>query len=306
MTGAALALVLLAGFAHASWNLLAKRVGAGGLPFVWCYAGVEVALVTPIAVMLLMRDVRLDGAMLTAALASGILHSVYFLLLQRAYASGELSVVYPVARGLGPMLAVIGAVALLNERPPLLAYVGAVAVSAGVFWLASVGRPSPAAVAEGRWSGVDRHSEVGARRLLAVPGLGLAVATGASIASYTLWDGFAVGTLAAPPLVFFWGASTTRFVVLTVLVVLRRSPVGTAWRNHRREVLGIGALSPLSYILVLFAFTLAPIAFVAPAREISIVIAALFGILLLDEPKALPRLSAASVIVGGVALLGIA
>lgn len=288
MTGVALGLVLLAAVTHATWNLAAKRAGVGGPAFVWLFASVEVALFTPVALVALAAGARTDLWGAGAALVSGVLHSAYFLLLQRAYATGELSVVYPVARGLGPLLAVAGAVALLGERPPLLAYVGAVGVSAGVLWLASLA------------SGPRRRVPASA------PGLLYAVLTGLAIAVYTVWDGYAIRSLMVPPILFFWGTSIGRLAVLTGIVPRHRERIRPMWQQYRRQVLIIGVLSPLSYVLILFALTTAPVSFIAPAREVSIVVATLFGTQLLDEGSRTPRLVAASVIVAGVFLLGIA
>lgn len=288
MTGLALGLVLLAAVIHATWNLAAKRAGVGGPAFVWLHASVEVVLFTPVALVALGTGARTDMWGAVAALVSGALHSAYFLVLQRAYATGELSVVYPVARGLGPLLAVVGAVVLLGERPPVLAYLGALGVCAGVLRLASLAGGSPERVS------------------VSAPGLLYAVLTGLAIATYTVWDGYAIRSLAVPPLLYFWGTSIGRFVVVTGIVSRDRDQIRPMWQRYRRQVLIIGVLSPLAYVLVLFALTMAPVSFVAPAREISIVIATLFGTQLLDEGRRTPRLVAAGVIVVGVFLLGIA
>lgn len=288
VTGPALGLVLVAAVAHATWNLAAKRAGVGGPPFVWLVAGVEVGLFTPVAVIALVTGATTDLRGAGAALFSGILHSAYFLLLQRSYKTGDLSVVYPVARGLGPLLAVCGALLLLGERPPVLAYIGAAAVSAGVLWLASLGSGPRTGTA------------------LSTPGLAYAVLTGMAIATYTVWDGYAIRVLSVPPLLFFWGTSVGRLAVLSAIVPRYRTNLRPMWQRYRRQILIVGVLSPLSYVLVLFAFTMAPVSFIAPAREVSIVIATLFGTQLLREGRRSPRLAAASCIVGGVFLLGIA
>lgn len=288
MTGLALGLVLLAAVTHATWNLAAKRAGVGGPAFVWLHASVEVTLFTPVALVALATGARIDVWGAGAALLSGVLHSAYFLLLQRAYATGELSVVYPVARGLGPLLAVVGAVVLLGERPPVLAYLGAIGVSAGVLWLASLARDPRGSTS------------------VSVPGLLYAVLTGLAIASYTVWDGYAIRTLAVSPILFFWGTSIGRFAAVSGIVVRDRERIRPMWQRYRRQVVIIGVLSPLAYVLVLFALTMAPVSFVAPAREVSIVVATLFGTQLLDEGNRTPRLVAAGIILAGVFLLGVA
>lgn len=175
-----------------------------------------------------------------------------------------------------------------SANTPRLDYLGAVGVSAGVLWLASLG------------SGPRTRTSV------STPGLAFAVLTGVAIATYTVWDGYAIWVLSVPPIRYIWGASIGRLAVLSAIVPRYRTSVRPMWRRYRRQILIIGVLSPLSYVLVLFALTMAPVSFIAPAREISIVIATLFGTQLLQEGRRTPRLAAASVIVGGVFLLGIA
>lgn len=315
MTFTALGLVLVAALAHATWNLLAKRAGTAGLAFVWCFAGMEVLVVAPLALWQLLSQDALSSVVLGAAVASGVLHTGYFLLLQRGYARGDLSLVYPVARGLGPLLAVAGAVVLLGEQPSALAYLGILAVCGGVLWLAalggSVGQDGSSGQGRSGGAGVSIAGPVasgagGRRSDGGVPGFGIAVLVGGSIAAYTLWDGYAMAGLGAPAVGYFWGASLTRYALLSGLVVWRRPPVRATWKRHRARAVAVGVLSPVSYILVLVAFGLAPISLVAPAREISIVVGTLFGIRLLGEAGASRRLAAAATIVAGVVVLGMA
>ena len=134
MSPTAILLIVVAAFAHAGWNLSAKRAGAGGGVFVWLYAAMSAVLLVPVAVV----DVLVGGqqpawSWLPALGVSGLLHVGYFVLLQRGYATGDLSVVYPLARGTGPLLSVLFAVVLLGERPGVVALVGAMTVVAGVF-----------------------------------------------------------------------------------------------------------------------------------------------------------------------------
>jgi multidrug transporter EmrE-like cation transporter len=112
----AFALIAAAAAAHAAWNFFAKQA-RGGLPFVWL-AGVcaATAYALPAAIQLAMSDDGLTWAGVAFMTGSGCLHSVYFTTLQRGYAVGDLSVVYPLARGTGPALSVLGAVVIFGER----------------------------------------------------------------------------------------------------------------------------------------------------------------------------------------------
>ena len=134
MTFLALTLILVAAFFHATWNLLAKRVGseAGTAVFVWLSGSLAVVLYAPLAVAVLVYgESRLGPPELLFMLGSGVLHLGYFLLLQRGYAAGDLSLVYPLARGTGPLFATAAAIAFFGEHPSLLALCGMVLIVGG-------------------------------------------------------------------------------------------------------------------------------------------------------------------------------
>src|SRR5947207_146331 len=140
MNPIAVILVVTAAFAHAGWNLCAKRVPDGGAVFVWLYGSVAAALCVPVAVFtVLVQQERPTPVWPLAIGVSGLLHLAYFVLLQRGYAVGDLSVVYPLARGSGPLLAVLAAVVLLGERPGVLPLAGAGAVVAGILVIGGLG-----------------------------------------------------------------------------------------------------------------------------------------------------------------------
>jgi drug/metabolite transporter (DMT)-like permease len=213
---------------------------------------------------------------------SGMLHSIYFTTLQRGYAAGDLSVVYPLARGTGPALSVLAAIVVLGERPGPIALVGAALVVAAVLSLA-----------------------LGGRRLPSGPAVGFALATGVTIAAYTIWDAHAVNALAQPAIAYYWGSEVSRALVLAGPALRDRAALRLAWTEDRRAILGVGILSPLAYILVLVALTLAPVSVVAPGREASIVIASLLGAHVLREGDVARRMVAALVIVAGIACLAL-
>lgn len=135
--------------------------------------------------------------------------------------------------------------------------------------------------------------------------VGYGLATGALIAAYTLWDRVGVADLRIPPLLFDWAANLGRVLLLAPLVRGRAHEVRREWRSHRREVLGIAVLSPLSYVLMLTALSVAPVSYVAPAREVSILMGTLMGTHLLAEGHAPRRLAAAGVMVAGVVALAL-
>ena len=275
-----LALVLAAAVAHASWNLFAKPA-QGGAGFVWLCAVAGTVLCVPVLVVALALDPGPLGWTALALMAgSGALHALYFVLLQRGYATGDLSLMYPLSRGTGPLLSSLAAIALLGERPTGLALAGGLLIVAAVLSLARPG---------------DRSAETGFFALL----------TGTAIAGYTLWDKQAVGAAGLSPIVFYWGTNLVNALVLTPVALRRRAAVRRAWTTSRRRAAAVGVLSPLAYILILYALARAPVSYVAPARESSIVIGTLFGALLLHEPDIRRRLAAAGVIVAGVVALAL-
>ena len=284
----ALALVVLAALAHAAWNVLAKTA-SGGATFVWLFSALAAAIWLPVAAVALIVDrgepVGLEGLAFMAG--SGALHALYFVLLQRGYRDGDLSLVYPLARGTGPLLSTLAALVIFSERPSALALAGGAIIVAAVLSLAGAGGPARTAAEHRRRA------------------VGFALLTGVAIASYTLWDKQAVGPLGIEPVVYYWGTNVAETLLLTAFVVHRRAEVGRTWRAYRRQAIGVAVLSPLAYVLVLFALAHAPVSYVAPARELSILVGAVAGTTVLAEGHRRRRLLAAGAIFAGIVLLAI-
>ncbi len=285
MTLFALALVLVAAVSHATWNLLAKRVGDGGAVFVWLFGLCSALIYAPLAVVVVLAVApHLGAVQFLFMFGSGILHLGYFVLLQRGYAVGDLSLVYPLARGTGPLLATAAAIVLFGERPSLLVIFGIALITAGVFVLTS--------------EGSSLRSGLGA-------GVFYGLMTGVFIAAYTIWDKQAVSALLIPPLLQSWATTIVTTLLLTPLAMSNRKKIMALWRDYKPEVIGVAILSPLSYILVLTALVFTPVSYVAPAREISILIGAAMGARLLWEGDSTRRLIAAGVMVVGVVALAL-
>jgi len=286
MAAFALVLVLAAATFHATWNLLAKRAGDGGAVFVWLFGSLAMLIYAPLAVVVVLLERPYLGLeALVFMFGSGVLHLGYFVLLQRGYAVGDLSLVYPLARGTGPLLATAAAIVLFGERPGPLALVGIALIATGVFLLSA---------------------EPGSTRKVGLRGgVVYGLLTGAFIAAYTIWDKHAVSALLIPPLLQSWVTTLVTTGLLTPLALRRRTEVLALWRSHKIEALGVAVLSPLSYILVLTALVFTPVSYVAPAREISILIGAAMGARLLAEGDVRRRLAAAGVMVLGILALAL-
>ncbi|MCC6801784.1 MAG: EamA family transporter [Anaerolineae bacterium] len=285
MSGFAIALVLSAAVLHAIWNYLAKRC-YGGIPFVWLISLSACVVYTPLTVVLLLTTpIPFGAAQLLAILGSALLQLVYFLSLTRGYQVADLSLVYPLARGTGPLLATVAAILLLGERPSTLALGGAALIAVGIFVLAGDPRKL--------------------RQAGATQGVVFALITGIAIASYTLWDKQAVAHYLIPPLLLNWSIAGIHTLVLLPLARRRWQAVRLEWRDHWRLVLGVSILSPLAYILVLTALTFSPVSYVAPMRESSVLIGTLIGARLLSEGQSRRRVAGAAIIVAGVIAIGL-
>ena len=287
MSALAFALVLAAAVTHAAWNIIAHGVSRAGTPFLWWGAvgGTAVWIgVVPFTGGLGTDDVL---AFLLGVGVSGVLHVAYMAVLQRGYREGNLSTVYATARGTGPFLSVIVAVLVLGERPSALALAGVAAIILGVVAIGLVDR--------GR---VDRS-----RRL--DPGLVFGLLTGVAIAVYTIWDANAVRTWNLSPVAFMVGTMLLEIPFYSLGVRGRWAAVRALGRTQWKRIVAFSILSPLSYILVLTAIQIAPVALVAPLREVSVVLVSLFGVFALKESRPGWRLAASAVVAGGIVLLAL-
>ncbi len=287
MTLTSILLVVLASCIHATWNLLAKRAAAVGPTFVFAYNLVACVAYAPWVFWLLARGaVAWSWSIAGVVLLSGVIHLGYSLCLQRGYQVADLSVVYPVARGTGPMLATVGAILILGEAPTALTLLGLVAVIAGIGLIATQG------------------NFAAFRRPGGQAGVKWGTATGGLIAAYTVVDAYGVKVLGVAPVVLDWFANLARFALLAPIVLSRPRRALAGMRGHWRLAIGVGLLSPLSYILVLAALdTGAPLSVVAPMREMSMMVGALLGMAVLKETVGVWRLVGCAVLVVGVVLL---
>jgi drug/metabolite transporter (DMT)-like permease len=285
LNSVALALVLCSALLHATWNLLAKRAGGGGL-FVWFFTTLSSIFLVPAAVVLVIVERHeVDNKSVFFICGTSLIHLVYFIVLQRAYKTGDLSLVYPLARGLGPALATVGAILLLNERPSYVAVAGLLLILTGIVLLTARGpgkqiRHPRAAILYG-------------------------TTTGVLIAIYTVWDKYAVDRLAIPPLLLEAFAGFGISLMLTPTAVRRWDDVKTMWCDQKTAIIGVAVLAPLSYILILTAMSFTALSYVAPCREISILFAAILASRFLNEGHTVRRVAAACLMVGGVIALAL-
>ena len=286
----ALALVLSAALLHAIWNIVAKKAG-GNHHFALITVLLSSVLWAPAAIWFGINEWQRWGLLEWGVLAaSAVVHVLYFTVLLTGYRKSDLTVVYPVARGSGPLFAVVGAVVILGERLTPLGVAGVLVLCGGV-WLIAGG---PAL-----W----RHSHDPALRERALSGVRWGMFTGLLIASYTVIDAYAVTVLLIGPVLVDYVGNLLRVPILLPTSLRDLPGFRRAWHSQWRHALVVAALGPLAYVLVLYAVTMAPLSHVAPAREVSMLFAALIGGRLLGESDRGLRLAGAACIAAGVIAL---
>ncbi|MFO1338294.1 MAG: DMT family transporter [Burkholderiaceae bacterium] len=290
MSWIALALVLVAALLHATWNVAAKKAG-GNHHFVLMGAVLIVVFWAPLGIWAAWDAVpRWGGLEWGLIVASGLTHLVYFNVLLKGYRVSDLTVVYPVARGTGPLLSSLGAMLLLAEWPSLVGLAGLAGIVGGI-WLIAGG---PALWAKA-------HDPAQRARVRA--GIGWGALTGVLIAAYTLIDGYAVKVVLVSPILVDYFGNLARIPFMLPAVWKDREGFRAAWASQWRYALVMATISPLAYVLVLYAARMAPLSHVAPAREVSMLFAALLGGRLLGEADRGWRLAGAGLMAAGVIAL---
>jgi drug/metabolite transporter (DMT)-like permease len=280
LSSGVLAAVLGAAALHALWNSLVKSASdkflSSAIVALWCgVAAVIAALVLP----------RPAEAAMPFIVASALIHIVYFILVGHLYRSADLSVAYPIMRGLAPLIAAVIALVTLGEMPPPIASLGVLALVTGVLAMGASG------LAHGR---IDRQTVI------------VALANSAVIAIYSVIDGEGARISGAGASFAFaynsWADALTALAYLPIILCLRGRGVVAFAGDWRRGLIG-GLAAFLGYAIVVWAMTRAPIAAVAALRETSVVFAAIIGVVALGEPFHRQRAIAVLVILAGIVLL---
>ncbi len=292
MPVSALALVLIAALLHALWNIVAKKSG-GGAHFALMGALMIVTVWAPLGLWLMWRDAPAWGVREWALmLASGLAHLVYFNVLLAGYRAADLTVVYPVARGTGPLLSSAAAVVLLGESLGAKGIAGVGAITLGILLIA--GGPK-------LWQRAHDPAE----RARVRSGLAWGALTGALIAVYTVIDGVAVKLLLISPILVDYVGNLLRIPFMLPHALRDRAGFVRDLRAQWKASLILALISPLGYVLVLYAVQMAPLSHVAPAREVSMLFAALLGGRLLGEADRGARLLGAACMAAGVIALAL-
>ena len=278
MTIEVFALVVLSALLHACWNIITKKFsGNYSLIYLSFCAGMLVSV--PLALPHLSAPVDWC-AILPLLLVTGVLHAVYGFLLSFTYHNGDISTLYPIVRGSGIAGSVMLGFLLLHEHLPWQAYGGVATVIGGIALL-SYRR--------------DRSATP-------LRGIGLALLSGIFIMSYTILDKIIVDRI--HPMVLMASMQMVSFVMFLPYVLLkRREEAMLTLRTLKLPVLGIALSALASYLIILFAFQLAPISRIVAVRELSVVFGAVTGYLLFKESFSLLRLAGVVTVVLGIVLV---
>jgi len=286
MTILAMLVILISAIIHASWNYLSKKVN-GGISFIWLFTLIASIVYLPFFILAIKHfNFVLNFNNIFFLFGSIVIHLIYFLLLFKGYKVGDLSIVYPVARGSAPMMTVIIAAVLFNEKLSIIAYLGIILIIVGIFLLTG---------------GLNIFKNK--NNVLAIS-YGLLV--GIAITSYTLLDKAIVSIVFIFPLILDYFNTIGRLILLSPIAFKNFDKVKYEWINHKKEAIGVAIFNSLGYIIVLLVLRFTPVSYVAPVREISILFGTLIGVKVLNEHLGIKRIIYAVIITIGVIVIAYA
>lgn len=294
MSLTALTLVLTAALVHATWNYFLKKANATR-PF-WWLVYIITAVITVPALFIYdpqaLSNITPIGWLVIAL--SAPIHVIYGQVLQIGYKKSDYSIVYPTARGTGPLITVLCAVLILGDRPSFWGWIGIVLILVSIVLLA-----------------MPHKQDKQTQDLRIRAGIFWGFLTGCFIAGYSFCDAWAVQQeTGLTPLSFYFPSIAVRAIVFAPFIMMHAN-----WKAESKEILTTPRLqkalavvtvgSPLAYILVLYAMTIAPLAYVAPSREVGMMIGVVLGGLLLRERLSVTRLAGVIGMTLGVILVGL-
>ena len=263
-----LLIVLFAAVLHASWNIASKFGAGAGYFFAFAFSLFSFVIYLPWVIYILMtEDIHADFEVIFILALTALVHLLYGLALLKGYQKADLSVVYPVSRGSGPLITSFVALGLFSEVLSAWEVLGIFSLCMGVLLIAAKEKLSDLLGRSEAWVGVR---------------WGLFIGT--IIASYSIIDAYAVKTLALPPVLVGWVSSLGGALLLLPKVMTHATELRTQMRGIWPYACFVGFFSPLTYILVLYVLSQgAPVSIVAPLRESSMVFGALAGVWLFKE-----------------------
>jgi drug/metabolite transporter (DMT)-like permease len=288
MSGIALAIVLASAFLHAGWNYLLKT-SERKIVFIWWFLLASVVMYVPVF-MYYYPKITIPPTGWLCIVATGLIHGVYFGCMGGAYQRGDLSLVYPLARGSGPLFVPVLAVILLKEEVAPLGMLGIALIIGGIYCV--------------HLRSFTASAFLEPFRALKGGASLWALFTGLAIASYSLVDKVGVG-LVYPPVYIYLLLLITWLVITPWVLIRERRWLVSEWRQHTGPIFGVGFLSGFTYLMILFALQISKVSYVAAVREVSIILSAYFGIVWLGESHGRQKLAGAVLITAGVIAIGL-
>lgn len=282
MDSISLLLVIASSVMHAYWNYILKRVN-GGIVFVWFFTTLTCLLYLPYIsfhFFTLLKSQNPLGWLICAM--SITTHLFYFVFLDRAYLYGDLSVIYPITRGLAPIFTIVFAIVLFNEHLKLFQLFSIGLIILGTFLVTGL-----------RVRGLTKMPKA----------LGFAIVCATMISAYTLVDKYAMAILMISPFLLDFLNNLGRMITLTPLALLNHHQVKYTLTHHFKEALIIAILSPLTYLLVLFSMKYLSISIISPLRQLSILFGSLMGVRFLMESQSLSKASGVFLTFLGVVII---
>lgn len=271
-------LVILAATLHALWNFAAKKV-SGNLSVIWIGLVLATIAIIPFLFFLSPEQIFVTKAW-PFILATGIIHAVYFFAVAKAYEHGDISIVYPIARGSGIAGTAIIACLLLQEKISPVGTVGILLISLGTLLL-------------------------GLTNIHQKRGIFFSLLVAVMIIGYSIVDKLGVGII--HPLGYIFGlVLLTTIFLAPYMLINRRGELLSAMKNMKKYSLIIGLGSGGTYLIILFVFQMAQVSYVVAARELAVAIGALLGILFLKEQSTAQKIICITAIVIGMFLIKLA
>ena len=288
MSGIALGIVLASAFLHAGWNYLLKK-SERKIVFTWWFLLVANLLYLPLF-LYYWPETSISIAGWLCIVATGLTHGAYFWCIGGAYQRGDLSLVYPLARGAGPLFIPVLAVILLKEEIFPLGMLGIALIIVGIYCI--------------HLRSFTRSAVLEPFRALRGGASLWALFTGLTIACYSLVDKVGVA-LVYPPVYIYFIILISWLMITPVILIRERGHLRDEWRNHAGSIIIVGFLSIFTYLMILFALRMSKVSYVAAVREVSIALSAYFGIVWLGEKHGPQKLFGALLITVGVIAIGL-
>ena len=288
MSELALGIVLTAALLHAGWNYLTKK-SERKIVFIWWFLLVAIILYFPMFLYFWPRT-TISSSGWVFVFATGLLHALYFWFMGGAYERGDLSLVYPLSRGSGPLFVPFLAVGLIHEQLSFFGILGIALVVIGIYVI--------------HLRSFSGQSFLEPFRAVRGSASIWAICTGGTIAAYSLVDKVGV-SLVYPPVYIYLMLAISWFLLSIYVFTKERTSLKREWQINKGPILINGFFVLFTYMMILFALRISKVSYVVAVREVSIVFSTILGIVWLREKHGRQKLVGAVLIALGVVFIGL-